>query len=63
MVLKVKAFGPYGLMPRVGEKLEDEFNNWAERVGLNVKDIVPIAANLPDRTMVLLIFYSEEEKS
>jgi len=63
MTLKVKAFGPYGLMPRVREKLEDDFNNWAEKSGLDVKDIMPVAANLPDRTMILLVFYSEEKQS
>jgi len=59
--LKLKAFGPYGLMPRVGEKLEDDFNNWVEKNRLGAKDIIPVTANLPDRTMILLVFYAEEE--
>jgi len=63
MVLKVKAFGPYGLTPRVGEKIESEFNEWAETSGLDVKDIKPVTANLPDRTMILLIFYREEKET
>jgi len=55
--LKLKVFGPYGLMPRVGEKLEDDFNSWAEKSGVDLKNVKPVTANLPDRTMVLLVFY------
>ncbi|RJS75019.1 hypothetical protein CW712_05630 [Candidatus Bathyarchaeota archaeon] len=57
MPLKLKVFGPYGLMPRVGEKLEDDFNSWAEKSGVDLKNVKPVTANLPDRTMVLLVFY------
>jgi len=63
MVLKVKVFGPYGLTPRVGEKAEAEFNEWAEKIELDVKDINPVTASLPDRTMILLVFYSERRKT
>jgi len=63
MVLKVKVFGPYGLTPRVGEKVEAEFNEWAEKVELDLKGIKPATANLPDRTMILLVFYSERRKA
>lgn len=58
MALKLRAFGPYGLMPRVGEKLEADVNAWADKSGVNMKDIKPVTANLPDRTLVLLVFYS-----
>ncbi len=63
MALKVKVFGPYGLTPRVGEKVEADFNEWAEKTELDVKEVQPVTANLPDRTMVLLIFYSKRRKA
>jgi len=55
--LKLKVFGPYSLMQRVGEKLEDEFNSWAEKSGVDLENVKLVTANLPDRTMVLLVFY------
>jgi hypothetical protein len=59
--LKLKVFGPYGLMPRVSKKLENDVNKWAEAARVEVKDIKAVTASLPDRTMILLLFYSTEE--
>lgn len=60
MALKLKAFGPFGLTPRVGEKLEADVNAWAEKSGASLEDIKPVTASLPDRTLVLLVFYSSQ---
>ena len=60
MALKLKAFGPFGLMPRVGEKLEADVNAWAEKSGVSLEDIKPVTASLPDRTLMLLVFYSSQ---
>jgi hypothetical protein len=36
-------------------------NKWAEAARVEVKDIKAVTASLPDRTMILLLFYSTEE--
>ncbi len=59
MAVKLKVFGPYGLMPRVGEKLEADFNSWSKDKNLKLEDITALTANLPDRTVILLVLYSE----
>ena len=62
MGLKLKVFGPYGLMPRVADRLEKDFDEWSERSGVKLKDIAVATANLPDRTMILLVFYNAKER-
>ncbi|GEM_PF-2059919 len=61
MGLKLKVFGPYGLMPRVADRLEKDFNEWSERSKVELKDVAVVTANLPDRTMILLVLYNAKE--
>lgn len=61
MKIGLKVFGPYGVKPRVREEMEKEFQEWVKDKQLTLRDISPATATLPDRTMLLLIFYHKEE--
>ena len=63
MKLALKAFGPYGLKPRVGEAIEREVKDWAKDKDLSIENVKPITTTLPDRTAILLIFYNEEPQT
>jgi len=59
MKVDLKVFGPYGVKPRVREEMEKDFQEWTKDKSLNVKDILPVTAALPDRTTLLLIFHNK----
>jgi len=56
----LKVFGPYGVKPRVREEMEKDFQDWIKDRSIKLKDILPVTSMLPDRTTLLLVFYSEE---
>ena len=63
MRASLKVFGLYGIKPRVSEEMEKDFEQWIEGKPLKLKDILPVTAALPDRTMLLLVFHNAEGKT
>ena len=62
MGVGLRVFGPYDVKPRVREEMEKDFGEWIKDKSLQLKDILPVTATLPDRTTLLLVFYNIEEK-
>ncbi len=46
----------------MGVGLKD-FAEWIKRKSLELRDILPVTAALPDRTTLLLVFYNTEEEA